>query len=175
MQPPESNHTGPRRDDFTWLSVCYTLLFFSASPTNGSPYAFVELQRTQVTNVLQDSRTIILTGVPDPEDQDGDLTAAGGGGPTINDAGGTVNGPNSTAFKGGTAVTIVLLLPDGRWQELSLPKLELRVPTASELEMWSAHLTAASQGKVMRPAQPKSASPRHGHGTKAARPAPVGN
>jgi len=174
LSPPETHHPGPRRDDFTWLSICYTLLFFSASPIMGSPYAFVELQRVSVTSVQQDNRTLTLTGIPEAEDQDADLAAAGGGGPTINNTGDsspTMGQGTGGIGKGGTSVTIVLLLPDGRWQELSLPKLELRIPTANELEMWNAHLTAACQGKVMRPSSAKSASPRHG--AKATRHVPV--
>merc|ERR1719215_2101032 len=162
MVPPEGMNSGPRRDDFTWLSICYTLLFFSASPLLGSPYAFVELQRVTIASVQQEKQIITLAGVPEPDDQDGDLAAAGGG-PSAN----TVNGigdlgreSSAGSSKGDTPVTIVLLLPDGRWQELSLPQLSIRIPTANELEMWNAHFTAASQGKVMRPSQTKSASPR---------------
>lgn len=154
MMPPEGMNSGPRRDDFTWLSICYTLLFFSATPMTGSPYAFVELQRVQVSSVQQDKQILTLTGVPEPEEQDSDLAAAGGGGTNINDI--TPQGGS----KSSAPVVIVLLLPDGRWQELSLPQLAIRIPTPNELEMWNAHLSAASQGKVMKPSQPKVASPR---------------
>lgn len=162
MAPQEGVIPGPRRDDFTWLSICYTLLFFSASPMLGSPYAFVELQRVTISSVQQEKQIITLVGLPEREDEDADLAAAGGG-PSINSMGelGRESSAGSTTSKGtSTPVTIVLLLPDGRWQELSLPQLSIRIPTAGELEMWSAHFTAASQGKVMRPSQPKSASPR---------------
>jgi len=165
-QPPEGTHPGPRRDDFTWLSICYTLLFFSASPMTGSPYAFVELQRVSISSVQQENRILTLTGNPEAEEQDADLAAAGGGGPTINGES-TPHGGS----KGGTPVTIVLLLPDGRWQELNLPKLELRIPTSSELDMWTTHLTAASQGKVLKASSAKSMSPRTG--AKATRHVPV--
>lgn len=162
-QPLEAGHAGPRRDDFTWLSICYTLLFFSASPIVGSPYAFVELQRVTVASVAEDTRTLTLVGVADNEEHDADLAAAGGAAREASDTSGKGGGP--------PPVVIVLLLPDGRWQEINLPKLELRVPTASELEMWNAHLTAASQGKVMKPSMSKSASPRHA--PKGARHAPA--
>jgi len=163
LAPPEASQNGPRREDFTWLSICYTLLLFSASPLTGSPYAFVELQRVSIASVQPVNRTLTLHGVPDAEDQDSDLAAAGGGA-SVHIAGEASNN------KATTPVVIVLLLPDGRWQELSLPKLELRIPTLGELETWNAHLTAASQGKVMKPSTTRSASPRHA--SKAGRQAP---
>jgi len=169
MTPPESN-PGPRRDDFTWLSICYTLLFFSASPVTGSPYAFVELQRVAVSGIQQENRIITLTGVAEKEDTE-DLAAAG---PTINSTGeGASSISGQGVGKGGAAVVIVLLLPDGRWQELSLPKLDLRIPTAGELDMWVAHLTAASEGKVMKPSSTRSASPRHASQKTGPRQAPT--
>jgi len=143
---------GPRRDDCAWLSICYTLLFFSASPITGAPYAFVELQKVTVSNVQADTRILSLVGVAEPEDHDADLAAAGGNH--------TKTTTPTGVDKASTPVVIVLLLPDGRWQELNLPKLDLRVQSTAELEMWAAHLTAASQGKVMKPSTTKS-SPRN--------------
>jgi hypothetical protein len=178
IMPPELLNPGPRRDDFTWLSICYTLLFFSASPMTGAPYAFVELQRVTVSSVQQDKSIITLSGIPEPEDQEGDIAAAGGAGVPSKELSGVSDGISGRA--GSTPVVIVLLLPDGRWQELSLPQLAIRIPTANELEMWSAHLAAASQGKVMKPPSAKGAtSPRQGgkppsqrNGAEAARPPP---
>jgi hypothetical protein len=134
------------------LSICYTLLFFSASPGTGAPYAFVELQRVSISNIQTENRILTLTGVPEPEEHDADLAAAGG----INHA----NASPADSIKSGSPVVIVLLLPDGRWQELSLPKLDLKIQSTAELEMWTAHLTAASQGKIMKPSSSKIASPR---------------
>jgi len=147
----EATPSGARRDDFAWLSICYTLLFFSASPSNGAPYAFVELSRVRIAHIQNDARIITLVGIADPDDVDADLAAAGGvpGGASAAEA--AVH-----AGKGNTHITIVLLLPDGRWQELPLPSLDLRVPTDSELGMWGTHLTAASQGKTMRPSPSKT-------------------
>jgi hypothetical protein len=141
---------GSRREDFAWLSICYTLLLFSASPIVGAPYAFVELQRVTVSNKQSDTLTISLEGAQDLEDHDADLAAAGGRSSS------TAEGKTMS-----TPVVIVLLLPDGRWQELNLPKLDLRVQSAAEFEMWIAHLTAASQGKVMKPSTAKSAPLSH--------------
>lgn len=169
--PSEGVVPGPRRDDYSWLSICYTLLFFSASPTTGAPYAFVELQRVQIASIQTDTRILSLVGAPEPDDADADLAAAGGGSSNnaaaTADKSGELSGrdtPTGAGTPGGkphAPVIIVLLLPDGRWQELSLAKLDLRLSSNSELETWSNHLTAASQGKVVRPPTTKaSASPR---------------
>merc|ERR1719343_1219382 len=71
----EAFASGPRsqhgKDDFAWLSICYTLLFFSASPAIGAPYAFVELQKVSVLNVNHEARILSIVGAPDPEEADG--------------------------------------------------------------------------------------------------------
>lgn len=144
---------GPRRDDFAWLSTCYSLLFFSASPAMGSPYAFVELQKVSVATVSPESRVITLVGAVEAEDGDADLAAAGGvGGTRLAHDPATVAATTAAPDADKIPVTIVLLLPDGRWQEFATPKIELRVPTSAEVDMWVSCLTAASQGKVLRPA-----------------------
>lgn len=169
----EALPSGPRREDFAWLSLCYTLLFFSATPTNSAPYAFVQLSKVTIHSVQQESRMLTIVGAPEPEEADADVAAAGSGeraaaaaaaavaaadGAGAGRAGGGGGGQNSNAdglagIRANTMpVIIVLLLPDGRWQELSLQKLELRVPASAELTSWSVHLSAACQGKVVKPA-----------------------
>jgi hypothetical protein len=132
--------TGPRRDDFTWLSLCYTLLFFSPSPSQGAPYAFIELQRTVVHNVQPAARSLTLVGAPERDDLDDDLAKRSPG--LTSDA----PGSPTTGARVHNPVSIVLLLPDGRWQELAIEKLELRLPSVNELNQWSTHLIAACQG-----------------------------
>jgi len=146
-----------RRDDFAWMSLCYTLLFFSASPQTGAPYAFVELRKVCVANLEEEGNVLSLVGAPELEEAEADLAAAGAGGAGAE--GERASSP-SRAVANTTPVAIVLLLPDGRWQEFNLPKLELRVPTAAELYMWSTHLIAASHGRVARPAVAKPSTSR---------------
>jgi len=130
-----------RREDFAWISLCFTLLFFSASPTTGAPYAFVDLRRTALAQVQTEARILTIIGTPEPEEAD--VAAAGAGKVSTNSSAGNGVGAGTDH---GSKVVIVLLLPDGRWQELPLPKLELRVPSASELNFWSSHLASACQG-----------------------------
>mmetsp|Transcript_73575 Transcript_73575/g.238085 ORF Transcript_73575/g.238085 Transcript_73575/m.238085 type:complete len:812 (-) Transcript_73575:282-2717(-) len=156
---------GLKREDHAWLSLCYTLLFFSATPQMGFPYAFVELRRVAVASLNEESRVLTLVGASEPEEScETGLADAGGDG-----AGGLSN----TCREGGMStgqpmpVNIVLLLPDGRWQEMSLPKLELCVPSREDLQMWSMHLMAACQGKVPKPVTP-SESTSHTSGPRVA-------
>lgn len=150
MQQGAEATPGPRRDDFAWISTCYSLLFFSASPAMGSPYAFIELQKVSIAAVNPETRVLTLVGAVEAEDGDADLAAAGGAGQAPHDPA-TIAATTVAPNAGKIPIAIVLLLPDGRWQELAIPKIELRVPTGAELDMWSSCLTAASQGKTLRP------------------------
>jgi len=138
---PGSRTTGtassaPRRDDYVWLSLACTLLFFSAAPATGAPFAFVQLQKVCISRVQAETNTLCLAGIPEQDDADADLAAAGG----TSHAGSDAHALSGTQV----TITIVLLLPDGRWQELSLPKLELCFATSAELKMWSDHIAATS-------------------------------
>jgi len=146
---------GPRRDDHAWVSLCYTLLFFSVTSHGSVPYAFVELPKVVLASVDEGNRVLTLVGAPEVDgDEGGDCVAQsryldGGGGPSCQGS----SSP-SAAFP----VSVVLLLPDGRWQELSLPKLDLHVPSGFELQGWSTHLQAACQGRSQRSLTPQTAS-----------------
>eukprot|EP00929_Paragymnodinium_shiwhaense_P104798 TRINITY_DN6950_c0_g2_i2.p1 TRINITY_DN6950_c0_g2~~TRINITY_DN6950_c0_g2_i2.p1 ORF type:complete len:716 (+),score=135.94 TRINITY_DN6950_c0_g2_i2:104-2251(+) len=131
------------RDDFAWLSLCHSLLFFCADPAKGAPYAFLELQRVSVLSVQPEARVLTLVGAPEDDALDGDAA----GQPAQLGADLHLGG----ALRSITPITLVMLLPDGRWQELALNKLELRLPTMHELNMWSTHLIAACSGKVAQP------------------------
>jgi len=104
-----------KMDDHTWLSLCCGLLFFSASPSTGAPYAFVDVRRVKIANVDIESSTLTLTG--DSVDN--------------------------------MHIVVVLLLLDGRWQELKLVQLELRMPTAAELDSWSQSINASIEGQIL--------------------------
>lgn len=119
----------------------------------GSPYAFIELQKVSIAAVSPESRVLTLVGAAEAEDGDADLAAAGGAGGAAGQAhdSATIAAAAAVPNAGKIPIAIVLLLPDGRWQELSIPKIELRVPTSAELDMWASCLTAASQGKTLRP------------------------
>lgn len=149
---------GAKMDDHAWLSLCYTLLFFSA-PQMGIPYAFLELKRIIVAALDEESRVMSLVGAPESDEADADVAAAGGSPANVSKA--TAAFPPASGRS--MPISIVLLLPDGRWQEMNLPKLELRVATREELQLWTMHLTAASQGKVPAPQHAGVVSTQIGH------------
>lgn len=144
--PAEPAIPGPRRDDFAWLTACCSLLFFSASPSSGAPYAFAELRKVAVASSNAQTRVLTLVGKTVVEDDEASETGAAQGAEGAgSEASARPLTPTQPAGSDGATpasdtgpITIVLLLPDGRWQELALPKLELRVPTAIGLEMWRA-------------------------------------
>mmetsp|Transcript_108520 Transcript_108520/g.242022 ORF Transcript_108520/g.242022 Transcript_108520/m.242022 type:complete len:741 (-) Transcript_108520:71-2293(-) len=125
----------PRRDDFAWLSLCYTLLFFSTS-FGCAPYAFVQVKTLCIAKLDEENYVLSLVSAPEA-DSDADLDRAGGA---------RSRSPSPEAVQGGppSTITIVLLLPDGRWQELGLQQLELRFPSLQELKIWSSHLGGAA-------------------------------
>mmetsp|Transcript_13911 Transcript_13911/g.25641 ORF Transcript_13911/g.25641 Transcript_13911/m.25641 type:complete len:670 (+) Transcript_13911:64-2073(+) len=119
-----------RRDDFAWMSLCHTLLLFSTAQTT-APYAFMELRKLRVSEVQVDNRSLILVGATEEVEADG---------PSVRTQ---TAGESATPHKeAATPLKMVLLLPDGRWQDISLTSLELRVTQASELQMWSKHLSS---------------------------------
>mmetsp|Transcript_47965 Transcript_47965/g.86543 ORF Transcript_47965/g.86543 Transcript_47965/m.86543 type:complete len:406 (-) Transcript_47965:195-1412(-) len=137
-----------KRDDYAWLSIVHSLLFFSAQPQTGAPYAFIELRKVLVANVDESGQVLTLFGGADPDDPDPEYA---GGSTTA----GTSDRTSERSRTVSSPVTIVILLPDGRWQELSLPKLELRLPSSAGLAMWSNHIMAGSQGKLQKPTSQK--------------------
>jgi len=120
--------------DSVWLGVGCSLLFFSEMPGATVPYAFVQLQKVTVTAVYGDKCTLALEGVTDQENAEVDANA-------------TRNGRHGTSEPAKVQsptvpIIIVLLLPDGRWQELSMQRLELRFATLAEMQRWSQQLNA---------------------------------
>lgn len=139
---------GPlRRDDFVWLSACFSLLFFTSQPQGGAPYAFLELRSVGVQGIDEGNRVVTLVGLASPG------TEPGGEVPTRGDPNGQSCGGDSLVPSGPpAAIMLVLLLPDGRWQELNLMKLELRLPTAKELSQWASHFNASAGRAACLPA-----------------------
>mmetsp|Transcript_51623 Transcript_51623/g.122858 ORF Transcript_51623/g.122858 Transcript_51623/m.122858 type:complete len:695 (+) Transcript_51623:69-2153(+) len=125
-----------RRDDFAWMSLCHTLLFFATSQ-GLAPYAFIDLKGLRVSEVQVDNRSLILVGAT-PEEARSDLALTSG----ANQPGGDTPAAQAPTP---APLTMVYLLPDGRWQDICLTSLELRVTKAAELEMWSKHLSAGLQ------------------------------
>lgn len=122
--------------DKAWLSMCFTLLFFSSSPTDEAPYAFLHLRRVVLQRVDPAQSTMTLVGCPE--------------------AGADINIPEGDPSKPGALpaacpVVLIFLLQDGRWQEFELPKLEVQFSDNRQLERWATHITSVCGDASMGP------------------------
>jgi len=108
---------------FVWVSLCYVLLLFSVRPASdaaSAPYAVVDARRVRIMNV--DAKTLVVTFVGQASRSED----------TREGAGNTETEP--------IPVTVVILLPDGRWREMNLPKLEMKFPRLEDMHAWVAKL-----------------------------------
>lgn len=124
--------------DRVWLSLCCSLLFFSTSPSpEEAPYAFVHLRQVLVESSNLGRFTFSLMWNPESRlGQEGEVS---------NDA--SEGGRKALA----STIKVVFLLPDGRWQECEMPRLEMQVADEQQLEKWVTHLQSVC-GEVYPPA-----------------------
>lgn len=113
-------------DGFVWASLCYVLLLFSIRPSAdaaSAPYAVVDARRLTIVGV--DANTAVVKFV----------------GHTFRDADkDSCESLDNMAMEEYSPVTVVILLPDGRWREKVLTKLELKFPSVEEMHEWVAKL-----------------------------------
>lgn len=114
--PPPSTSTSQSRLAFApgamWMSLCRSLLFFSAGPEHCAPFAFVHLRTMQFTGVEPTRFVFSIDG-----------------------------GPEETCASGRMPLQMVFLLPDGRWQCFSVPSLSFELCDRSQLENWVLYLS----------------------------------
>merc|ERR1712137_1050449 len=116
-------------EDRVWLSLCHTLLFFSVSPSpDEAPYAFVYLKTLLMERQEPELSTLTLVASPDANHAktEGEAEPA--------DVSEATKLPKAAEQR---HVAVVFLLPDGRWQEFELPRLEIQFPDSQQLEKWS--------------------------------------
>jgi len=119
--------------DKVWLSLCYSLLFLSASPgPEEAPYAFVHLPTVTLEQTSGKALTWALVGTPQVVPiEEGEATADSSEGRKSDKA----------KVQERCSVVVVFLLPDGRWQEFELPRLEVQVGSDEQLEKWVKQLS----------------------------------
>jgi hypothetical protein len=146
---PRSAPPRPEAEDPVWASLCCMFIFFFSKRRSGD-----------TANVAQCSPALRSVETADSESAEVSIAQGPGGAAsdvpphalvdarrlrlaslsietrTVTFAGVRTNDPD----RGDVPVSLILLLPDGRWQELSLPKLELRFATLEETHMWVAKL-----------------------------------
>lgn len=140
--------------DRVWLSLYHCLLLFAPKPQNWSPYAFMHLGQIVIRSV--DPKSLLLTlgaaASPSQEASTTGLKAERSG--DIDEAAKTAASDAKPAAAGagdGTQVQLVFLLPDGRWQVLEIPCLQVQFADATQLEHWVMALGSICQGNAGTP------------------------
>jgi len=106
---PEGGHDGDR----VWMSMHQALLFLAPKPQGWAPYAIVHLRGVVVQGWDQDS--LVLTLVLPRRDSYREAD----GNPSELDQ-----------------IQLIFLLPDGRWQVIELPQLQVQLPDLEQLDLW---------------------------------------
>lgn len=137
----DGNSKEDGKDD-VWLSLCHNLLFLTSHPSSDeAPYAFVYLHSVLVEHTQLDRCSLTLVG--NPKASRGQVQGAQ---EEILDGEDALDGcegiTREVDMAKTTVVSIVFLLPDGRWQECDLPKLEVQVGNQQLFERWVRHLQA---------------------------------
>lgn len=112
------------RTDQAWLSLRHGLLFLAPKPHNWAPYAFVHLRGACVQEVDQTTVSLVLAMRPAP---------------LVSAVAGSLHGGSEPDEP---QMQLVFLLPDGRWQVLDMPSLEVQFPDMQQLSNWKRCLEA---------------------------------
>lgn len=106
---------GPPSEGFVWASLCGIFLLFAVSPVADSPqaapHAVLDARRLHILHADQESCRLSVEGLPMKGDLD--LTQK---------------------------IALALLLPDGRWREMCIDKLEFKTPSVEDLRQWQSHI-----------------------------------
>lgn len=108
--------------DVVWLCLRHSLLLFATKPENWAPYAFVSLSEVAIRNADAATLTVIL-GVQGDE-TGGDHTEQG----------------HQQQQQQQRQLSVIFLLPDGRWQQVHVPQLEIRIDDSENWERWLSSL-----------------------------------
>jgi len=125
--PSATNH------DKVWLSLRHDLLFLASKPSNWSPYAFLHLEDVVVQSMDKAAMTLTLS-MRSPRLPETGL------GPTV----GSSLAEGLAQILEAPMMQLIFLLPDGRWQVLDIPYMQVQVPDVQQLEKWRLHFEDAS-------------------------------
>lgn len=95
-----------------WASVLHGYIFFSTVPESAAPYAFLSMTEARVAIVDPERRRFSLVG------QTESLSTA----------------------EQDACLSLVLLLPDGRWQDIAFPELTIELSKEADFWMWNQRL-----------------------------------
>lgn len=126
---------GPLEHGWVWASLCSICLLFSTMPPGkpvgselAAPHAVVDVRLLNVTEVDREARSLtVATFSTHPYRP---KTEGSEEGASLGD------------------IPVVLLMEDGRFQELSLPPLQMKVETEEELDAWVSLLAEKNNIKL---------------------------
>mmetsp|Transcript_15829 Transcript_15829/g.26907 ORF Transcript_15829/g.26907 Transcript_15829/m.26907 type:complete len:150 (+) Transcript_15829:1-450(+) len=126
---------GPLEHGWVWASLCSICLLFSTMPPGkpvgaelAAPHAVVDVRLLNVTEVDREARSLTVATFsthPYRPKMEGSEEAR-----PLGD------------------IPVILLMEDGRFQELSLPPLQMKVETEEELDAWVSLLAEKNNIKL---------------------------
>lgn len=150
-----ANEGGKSSGDWVWLSIRESLLFLAPKSLEWAPYAFLHLEPVVVQAVDKAQRSISLAARGSLHDSSSGSPGRGADQSFMN-----VNLNVVNAIQGGDyespQMQLVFLLPDGRWQVLCVPYLQIQFPDLAQLETWREALLS-SCGKCASESLPRNA------------------
>lgn len=152
-----------------WLSLCGQQLFFAPQSRDWAPYAFLHLDDGVAWRYNDKALTFtVLSGVgPPPAATARTVTASAEeqelSAPTASERSRSGRRQSSkseadAASRGQGRLQVVFLLPDGRWQVLDLPRLQVQVNNAETLGLWTDALSRRCRQVVAAAESPGQAS-----------------
>lgn len=140
---PEVTSPGCRGDQ-VWLSLRQGLLFLAPKPSNWAPYAFMDLRDVVVQDFDRGTLTVSLAMKKAEQKASSSPPKAG----KLPEAGGGQADSSPAANKRPTSprdLQLVFLLPDGRWQLLDVPILQVQLLDAEHMDHWRRELEVQCQ------------------------------
>merc|ERR1740123_1916521 len=136
-----AGHHEANSQDHVWLTLRCGLLLFAPKPKSWAPYAFTDLGDAVIKSVAREKLTFTLAPRKKTNQDDTSDSGAVSGGASAVGSG----DPASHSEPISPQLQLVFLLPDGRWQVIELPRLEVQVVDSEQLERWTARLRKQMQ------------------------------
>jgi len=124
---------GPHGDK-VWLSMRHALLFLAPKPQGWAPYALVHLRGVAVEGWDQASLVLTLAAIGRSDGYP--RTEIAGRSSSGQRSGGVVGPGDLPSEFDAPQLQLIFLLPDGRWQVIELPYLQVQLPDLEQLDMW---------------------------------------
>uniref|UniRef100_A0A7S0A3L4 SEC7 domain-containing protein n=1 Tax=Pyrodinium bahamense TaxID=73915 RepID=A0A7S0A3L4_9DINO len=122
--------------DRVWLSLRHGLLFLAGKPSNWAPYAFIPLKEIIVQSVNQASLVLTLAMGRHPEANSGSNGGSDRKPQATANSSGANSGEGQAQEPEVPQLQLIFLLPDGRWQVLDTPQMQIQLSDPLQLGLW---------------------------------------